>query len=377
MSTTATTDGLEDIVATHSQICDLDGKLGKLTYFGVDIHDLAKFSSFEETAYLLWHGRLPTKVQLEELKEQLCAQRSLPGPILELMRLLPAATSPMDVLRTAVSALAAFDSEPANRSAEANYQRAVRLTALLPTIVMNWESMRNGRDLVTPSSGDSHAANLLYMLTGKMPDAYATHVMDVALILHADHELNASTFAARVTAGTLADMYAAVTSAIGALSGPLHGGANEEVMRMLLRIGEVSKTEPFIREALEKKQRVMGFGHRVYRTEDPRATHLRSMSKEMGERAGDTRWYEMSRIIEAQVKAQKRLNANVDFYSASVYYTLGIPIDQDTPIFACSRITGWTAHILEQYANNRLIRPRAEYSGPKVAPYLPIEQRQA
>ncbi|HLZ57138.1 MAG TPA: citrate synthase [Ktedonosporobacter sp.] len=376
MSTT-TTDGLEDIVATHSQICDVDGKLGKLTYFGVDIHDLANFSSFEETAYLLWHGHLPTKTQLEELTEQLYAQRTLPGPILDLMRLFPTTTLPMDVVRTTVSALAAFDPDPSNRSAEANYQRAIRLTALFPTIVTSWESIRHGREPVAPLPGSAHAANLLYMLTGSIPDAYTTHVMDVALILHADHELNASTFAARVTAGTLADMYASVTSAIGALSGPLHGGANEQVMRMLLQIGEVNKAEAFIRDALEKKQRIMGFGHRVYRTEDPRATHLRAMSQELGIRANDTRWYEMSHIIEGAVKTQKGLNANVDFYSASVYYMLGIPIDQDTPIFACSRISGWTAHILEQYANNRLIRPRAEYSGPKVTPYVPIGQREA
>ncbi|HZR42865.1 MAG TPA: citrate synthase [Ktedonobacteraceae bacterium] len=373
MSTT--TAGLEDVVATNSRICDIDGKLGKLTYYGVDIHDLAEHSSFEETAYLLWHGALPTQSQLEEVKMQLCANRALPGRIIDLMRLLPVTTSPMDVLRTTVSALSAFDSDLQDKSAEANYRRAIRLTAMFPSIVTSWEHIRNGREPLAPLPDNTHAANFLYMLTGKMPNDYSTHVLDVALILHADHELNASTFAARVTAGTLADMYAAITSAICALSGPLHGGANEQVIRMLMRIGEVDKAQAYIEGALERKERIMGFGHRVYRTEDPRASHLRVMSEELGKRGNDTRWYEMSRTIEQSVKASKGLNANVDFYSASVYYMLGIPIDLDTPVFACSRISGWSAHVLEQLANNRLIRPRAEYVGPKVTPYVLIEQR--
>ncbi len=370
-----TTDGLEDVVALHSYICDLDGKLGKLTYFGVDIHDLARYSSFEETAYLLWHGALPTRAQLEELKEQLCANRVLPEQVLELMRLLPTTTSPMDVLRTTVSAVSSFDPDAGDTSAAANHRRAIRLTAMMTTIVADWEQMRNGREPVAPLADGDHATNFLYMLKGKMPDAYDAHVVDVVLILHADHELNASTFAARVTAATLAGMFAAISAAIAALSGPLHGGANEQVMRMLLRIGEVSQAEPYIQGALERKERIMGFGHRVYRTEDPRATHLRAISEELGKRTGDSRWYQISRIIEQYVKEHKGLNANVDFYSASVYYMLGIPIDLDTPVFACSRISGWTAHVLEQYANNRLIRPRAEYIGPKVTEYVPIEQR--
>ncbi|HVB21752.1 MAG TPA: citrate synthase [Ktedonobacteraceae bacterium] len=370
-----TTDGLEDIVATHSHICDLDGKLGKLTYFGVDIHDLARHSSFEETAYLLWHGVLPTQAQLEEVKTQLQANRTLPDRVIELMRLLPPATIPMDVLRTTVSVLSAFDPDAGDRSSDANHRRAIRLTAQFPTIITSWNHIRNGRELVAPLPNESHATNFLYMLTGEMPDSYTAHVLDVALILHADHELNASTFAARVTAGTLADMYAAITSAIGALSGPLHGGANEQVIRMLLRIGSVDNAEPYISNAINNKERIMGFGHRVYRTEDPRATHLRAMSEELGKRAGDTRWYEISRIVEDYIKEHKGLYCNVDFYSASVYYIMGIPIDLDTPIFASSRIAGWTAHVLEQYANNRLIRPRAEYIGPKVTEYVAIEQR--
>ncbi len=373
MSTTI--DGLEDIVATHSRICDLDGKLGKLTYVGVDIHDLAQHSSFEETAYLLWNSVLPTQTQLDEVKEQLCASRALPPRLIDLMWLLPTTSTPMDVLRTCVSALSTFDADSHNTSHAANYQRAVHLTAVIPTIVAAWDNIRNGREPIAPLPDGDHATNLLYMLSGKMPDAYTSHGLDLALILHADHELNASTFAARVTAGTLADVYAAITSAIGALSGSLHGGANEQVIRMLLRIGDVSNAESYIHDALERKERIMGFGHRVYRTEDPRATHLRAMSEELGKRTNDTRWYEMSRIIEKYVKEHKGLNANVDFYSASVYYMMGFPIDLDTTIFACSRVAGWTAHVLEQYAHNRLIRPRAEYIGPKVTEYVPIEKR--
>jgi citrate synthase len=373
MSTT--TEGLEDIVATHSRICDLDGKLGKLTYFGVDIHDLAHYSTFEETAYLLWHGILPTRAQLEEVQQQLRANRVLPDRILGLMRLLPTTTPPMDVLRTTISALSAFDSNLQDKSRAANEQRAIRLTAVTPTLIASWDAIRNGREPVAPLSGNTHAANFLYMLTGQMPDPYAAHVLDTALILHADHELNASTFAARVTAGTLADLYAAITAAISALSGPLHGGANEQVIRMLLRIGEVSKAEEYIDDALSRKERIMGFGHRVYRTDDPRATHLRAMSQELGTRKNDLRWYDISRKVEECMQNRKHLYANVDFYSASVYYMLDIPIDLDTPIFASGRIAGWTAHVLEQYDNNRLIRPRAEYVGPKVTEYVPLEQR--
>jgi len=370
-----TTDGLEDIVAAHSHICDLDGKLGKLTYSGVDIHDLARHSSFEETAYLLWHGVLPTRRQLEELQAQMQASRALPDRIIELMQLLPTTTTPMDVLRTTVSALSSFDPEPSDKSPSANLRRALHLTSVLGTIVASWEHIRNGRKPVAPLPDHNYATNFLYMLKGKMPDEYTAHVLDTALILHADHELNASTFAARVTAGTLADVYAAITSAIGTLSGPLHGGANEQVINLLMRVGSIDNAEPYIQGALERKERIMGFGHRVYRTEDPRATHLRVMSEELGKRTGDSRWYEMSRIIEDYVKEHKGLYCNVDFYSASVYYMLGIPTDMDTPIFACSRVSGWTAHVLEQYSNNRLIRPRAEYVGPKVTEYVPIGQR--
>ncbi len=373
---TTSTDGLEDIVATHSRICDLDGKLGKLTYFGIDIHDLARYSTFEETAYLLWQGQLPTQKQLATVTEQLRALRPLPDGVIDLLRLLPPRTAPMDVLRTAVSALSAFDENVQDKSAEANFQRAIHLTAVLPTIVSAWEHIRNGREPIQPLADGSHATNILYLLTGKIPDEETARVLDIALILHADHELNASTFAARVTAATLADVYSAITSAIGTLSGPLHGGANEQVIRMLLRIGELDKAQDYIKDALLRKERIMGFGHRVYKTEDPRATHLRQLSHDMGERYNDTRWYDISRVVEQTVKEQKGLYPNVDFYSASLYYVLGIPIELDTPLFACSRVAGWTAHVLEQYAHNRLIRPRAEYEGPRNNTYIPIEQRQ-
>lgn len=373
MSTT--TAGLEDVVATQSHICDLDGKLGKLTYFGVDIHDLARFSTFEETAYLLWHGSLPTRAQLEATQQQLCEQRALPSQVFALLRSLPTTTPPMDVLRTTVSVLSSFDQTGNDHSTEANHARAIRLTAVFPTIIASWEQIRNGREPVAPLPDQSHATNFLYMLRGSMPDEYSARSLDIALVLHADHELNASTFAARVAAGTKADMYAAVVAALCTLSGPLHGGANEQVMRTLLRMDTVDNVEPYLKDALARKERIMGFGHRVYRTEDPRATHLREMSREMGERAHETKWYEMSRRMEEYMKANKHLNPNVDFYSASVYYTMGFPVDLDTPIFASSRIAGWTAHILEQYANNRLIRPRADYIGPKVTEYIPIDQR--
>ncbi len=367
--------GLEEVIAASSSICELNGKEGKLSYFGIDIHDLAQHSTFEETTYLLWHGKLPTKSQLEQFTGQLHASRALPDEVLALMRSFPRTARPMDVLRTVVSTLGLYDPDAGDESQEANIRKATRLTAQLPTIVASAERLRNGQNVVAPRADLSQAANFLYMLTGQEADPYNVRVMDLALILHADHEFNASTFAARVTAATLADMYSAITSALGALSGPLHGGANEQVMRMLLRIGSVDNVESYLEQALARKEKIMGFGHRVYRTEDPRATHLRRTSHDLGERAGDTKWFDMSRKVELYINEHKHLNANVDFYSATTYYQIGIPIDLFTPIFACSRISGWTAHVLEQYANNRLIRPLAHYSGPTNISYTPIDQR--
>jgi len=369
--------GLEDVVAATSSICYLDGNRGVLAYFGYDIHDLAK-GTFEETCYLLWHGRLPTRAELGDLQSQLAAARPLSESILRLMKQLPASDG-MDMLRTLTSALGQYDPEANDNSPQANGRKAVRLTAQLASLVATYGRLQAGGGPIQPDPALSHAANFLYMLKGERPNALATRAFDIALILHADHELNASTFAGRVAAATLTDLYSAIVGAIGALKGPLQGGANAEVMKMLIEIGPEASPERVdeaIRAKLAKKIKIPGFGHRVYRTEDPRATHLRQMSKELGERAGNTRWFEMSRRIETLVTGEKTLYANVDFYSASTYYTLGIPIDLFTPIFAVSRVSGWTAHCLEQYANNRLIRPRTDYIGPPYPQrYLPLEQR--
>jgi citrate synthase len=370
--------GLEDVVAASSAICYLDGDRGVLAYYGYDIHDLARGASFEEVCYLLWHGRLPNRAELGDLQSQLAAARPLSEAVLRLMKQLPPSDG-MDMLRTLTSALGQYDPEAADNSQAANYRKAVRLTAQLGSLVATYGRMQAGGGPIQPDPALGHAAKFLYMLTGTRPSALSTHAFDVALVLHADHELNASTFAARVAAATLTDLYSAVVGAIGALKGPLHGGANADVMRLLIEIGPDAPPERIddaIRGKLAKKIKIPGFGHRVYHTEDPRATHLRRMSKELGERAGNTRWFEMSQRIETLVKSEKKLNPNVDFYSASTYYTLGIPIDLFTPIFAVSRISGWTAHCLEQYANNRLIRPRTDYIGPEYPQaVLPIEQR--
>jgi citrate synthase len=367
--------GLEDTVATSSAICYLDGDRGVLAYCGYDIHDLAKHATFEEVCFLLWHRRLPTRAELGDLQSQLVAARPLPEPILRLIRQLPSGNA-MDLLRTLTSALGHYDPDAADNSQPANDRKAVRLTAQIGSLVAALGRIGAGHGPIAPDPVLSHAANFLYMLTGERPSALATRAFDVALILHADHELNASTFAARVAAATLTDIHSAIVAAIGTLKGPLHGGANADVMRLLLEISAVEKVEEVIRAKLARKEKIPGFGHRVYHTEDPRATHLRQMSRELGQRAGQPIWYEMSQRIEALVKSEKKLNANVDFYSASTYYALGIPIDLFTPIFAVSRISGWTAHVLEQYANNRLIRPRAEYIGPEYPQrYVALESR--
>jgi citrate synthase len=370
--------GLEDTVATTSAICYLDGDRGVLAYCGYDIHDLARHATFEEVCYLLWHRRLPTRSELGDLQSQLVAARALPEAVLRGIRTLPPGDS-MDALRTLTSLLAHYDPDASDNSPQANYRKAVRLTAQLGSLVATMGRMNAGSGPIAPDPVLGHAANFLYMLTGERPSGLATRAFDVALILHADHELNASTFAARVIAATLSDMHSAIVGGIGALKGPLHGGANAEVMKMLLQIGKdapVEKAEEVVRAKLARKEKIPGFGHRVYHTEDPRATHLRQMSKDLGQRTGETIWYEMSQRIEALVRAEKKLYPNVDFYSASTYHALGIATDLFTPIFAVSRISGWTAHVLEQYANNRLIRPRADYVGPEYPQrYLPVESR--
>jgi citrate synthase len=356
--------GLEDVIAGESSICYIDGDKGILAYRGYNIHELATHSTFEETCYLLWFGRLPKQAELDDLSGKLSAGRALPGPVIDAIKRMPQKAVPMEVLRTAVSMLSMYDAEAEDMSPEANLRKSIRLTAQTPTIVAAFHRIRNGHEPVAPRPDLNHAANFAYMLNGTPPNDTVARALDIALILHADHEWNASTFAARVTAATLSDIYSAVTSAIGALKGPLHGGANEAVMRMLLQIGDVSKVDAYIQEMFAARKKIPGFGHRVYHTEDPRATHLRRMSREACERAGQSRWYDISARIEQIVKTEKKLNANVDFYSASTYYVSGMPIDLFTPFFAVSRMSGWTAHILEQYSNNRLIRPRAEYAGP-------------
>ena len=367
--------GLRGVAAASSSISDVNGEKGELIYQGYNIHDLARHSTFEEVIFLLWNKRLPNRAELSALEQSLRASYAVPNSLIDLMKQFPREADPVDVLRTAVSTLEFYDPNARDISRETSIKTAIKLTAQFPTIVAASDRIRRGLEPVPPAASMNIAANFLYMLRGEQPSERDAHIFDVCLILHADHELNASTFTARVVAGTLAGMYASVTAAIGALSGPLHGGANTNAMNTLLKIGAVENVESFIKEALAHKRKIMGFGHAVYKTEDPRATHLRQFSKEMGEAAGDTKWYEMSRKVEEVMMREKGLYPNVDFFSASTYYMMGIPLDLYTPIFAVSRISGWTGHILEQYADNKLIRPRAEYIGPRDLRYVPIAQR--
>lgn len=367
--------GLEGVVAGSTAICTVDGEAGRLIYAGYDIQELAEKASFEEVVHLLWYNQLPTKEQLAGLTEGLVNSRELPSEALDIIKAFPSYSLPMEVLRTSVSSLSSFDRNACYYSRHADMCKSVRLTAQIPTVVAAYQRVRSGKEPVAPRTDLGHAANFLYMLSGEEPDPVAVQAMDVALVLHAEHELNASTFAARVSAATLADMYSSITAAIGTLSGPLHGGANQAVIEMLTEIGSKENAEEYIRSALEQKKKIPGFGHRVYKTEDPRATYLRRMSKELGELTGDTKWYEMSQVLEQVMLTEKNIRPNVDFYSASVYHVLGIPADLFTPIFAVSRIAGWTAHVMEQYANNRLIRPRAEYIGDMDRKFVPIEER--
>ena len=369
--------GLEDVVAATSSICYLDGDRGVLAYYGYDIHDLARGATFEEVCYLLWHGRLPQRAELGDLQSQLVAGRQLEEPILRLMKQLPASDG-MDSLRTLTSALGQYDRDAADSSPQANYRKAVRLTAQIASLVATYGRMQQGSGPIQPDPGLGHAANFLYMLTGNRPSALSTRAFDIALVLHADHELNASTFAARVAAATLTDIHSAIVAGICALKGPLHGGANAEVMKMLLDFGASAtpeKVEATIREKLARKEKIPGFGHRVYHTMDPRAVHLRQLSKDLGKRSGQPHWVDMSERIEALVKGEKKLNPNVDFYSASMYYTLGIPIDLYTPIFAVSRMSGWTAHVLEQYTCGSCRRTWASGPGRRTGSRCPSASR--
>jgi citrate synthase len=367
--------GLQGVVAAPSGICFIDGNAGRLVYRGYEITDLVGQVTFEETAFLLWDEKLPNAKELSSLRSQLGESANLPAHVNAVLQALPAKTQPMDALRTACSALSSIDPDLENNDHDANRRKAVRLTAQLPTIVAVFHRLRNGQQPVAPDTSLSVAGNFLWMMTGKKPHETVTRVLDAALVLHAEHGFNASTFAARVTAATLADMHAAITAAIAALKGPLHGGANQEVMELLLKCGDANAAEQKIRSMLANKEKVPGFGHRVYRTFDPRAHFLRKMSRELGEAAGNTKWYEMSERLIPILKDEKSLNPNVDFFSASAYYTMGIPIDLYTPIFAIARVAGWTAHVMEQHSNNRIIRPQDDYTGPFGLKVVPVGER--
>jgi citrate synthase len=367
--------GLRGVVAAQSAIGDVDGEKGILIYQGYDIHDLAEHSTFEETIFLLWNERLPSREELAALTAELRANYEAPAEVIEMMKAFPKDANPMDVLRTAVSSLDFYDEESHGTDRETAVKAAINITGQIGTIAAAWDRIRNGNEPIAPDHNLSIAENFLYMLRGEKPEADEARIFDVCLILHADHELNASTFTTRVVAGTLAGMYGAVTAGIAALAGPLHGGANTNVMKMLISIGDLEAVEGWVEKALEEKRKIMGIGHAVYKTEDPRATWLRRYSKQMADKKGDTKWYEMSQKIEQLMHDKKGMYPNVDFYSASTYYLMGIPLDLFTPIFAVSRISGWTGHILEQYKNNKLIRPRAEYIGKRDQKYVPIGER--
>jgi len=369
----STDSGLEGIVATSTSICSIEN--GVLAYRGYNIDDLAENATFGEVTYLLFYGDLPTKAQLTKLEAEIAEGGKVSAEAWKLIRQFPKNTPPMEWLRTAVSTLSFWDPDFADNSAEASLRKAIRLTGQTSTLVAGYDRLRNGKEPLDPKPGKGQAFNFLLQLWGKDPDETSVKALDVCLTLHADHELNASTFAARVTAATLSEMHSGVVSAIGTLKGPLHGGANEQVMIMLQKVGDPAKVEAWIRDALARKERIMGFGHRVYKNGDPRAPHLMRMSESLGKMKGEPKWFEMSKVIDAVVRKEKGLLPNVDFYSASTYHYLGIPTDLFTPIFACSRVTGWTAHVMEQLAHNRLIRPRAEYLGARDRKVGPIDQR--
>ena len=370
--------GLEDVVVAQSSICYIDGQRGQLVYRGYDIDDLVENASFEEVAWLLWHGDLPTQSELDGLKADLAHSMILPQHLLDLLHTLPFDANPMRVLSIGAGAMGTLDPAADDMSGPANNAKAVRLTAQLPLIMNAWHRISSDLEPIAPVVGESLAYNLLYCMNGEVPDEYAVQTMDAALILHADHELNASTFSARVTAATLSDLHSAVVSAINTLKGPLHGGANEAVMKMLEEIGDVDKAAAYVENAVKNKKKIMGFGHRVYKAKDPRAVILERMSEELGKRAGNTKWFDMTHAVEQAFQpkvAAKQLFPNVDFYSASAYQVMGIPHSLFTPIFACSRVVGWTAHLLEQYANNRLFRPSSDYIGETGRKYGPIGER--
>ena len=368
--------GLEGIVANSTSLSDVLGQEGILIYAGYDINEIAGNASFEETIHLLWHGELPNSAQLDSLCKKLRTSRELPQQVIDFLRNAPKNAGPMDVIRTAVSMLGLYDTSPKDESPEANYTRSISITAKIPVITAYFHRARNGLDLPPIRTDLGEAAHFLYLVNGTEPTAEAARTLDVAYVLHADHGMNASTFSARVTIATLSDMYSAITSAIGTLKGPLHGGANEGVIHMLQEIGSEDKVDAWVEEKLEQKKKIMGIGHRVYKVLDPRAPHLREMAILLSNQLGEPKWIRMSERIASIMKERKGLNANVDFYSATVYYSMGIPTDLFTPIFAIARTAGWTGHVMEQLADNRLYRPLSEYTGPAVGKkFQPIVDR--
>ncbi len=372
------TEGLEGVIATTTEICFIDGQAGKLLYRGIPIEQLAEHSTYEETSFFLLYGHLPTSRELGDFIRRLKSHRAVANEVFDIVRNLPKSAAPMSMLRTAISSLGHFDQDAEDDSLEKHYQRAEHLIAAFPTVAAGIQRIRKGLEPIAPDPELGHAANFLYMLNGERPTDYAARVMDVALILHAEHGFNASTFTARVIISTLSDMYSAVTGAIGSLKGPLHGGANERVMRMLMEIGSADRAEDIILQKLRNKDKIMGFGHRVYRALDPRAKILMQFSQKLAEQVGDTRWYDISKKIQEVMEREvghKGIYPNVDFFSASLYYYLGIEVEMYTPIFAVSRVAGWTAHVVEQLKHNRIFRPRSVYLGPAHMDYVPLDQR--
>lgn len=367
--------GLKGVVAADTMICDVDGDLGKLIYRGYNIHDLALHSTFEETAYLLFQGELPTAAQLAEFKATLIKHHELEPPILDFLKTLPKKTPPMTALRSAISMCGVYDELAEDNSPKANFEKSIRLTAEMTAIVAAIRRVADGKEPIPPRKDLSHAANFMYMLNGKSPSKDAEKAMDLILILHAEHGLNASTFAARVIAATLSDLHSAITGAIGALKGPLHGGANTEVLNTLMEIGRVDNVKPWVEATRAKKGKFMGFGHAVYKVEDPRARHLKELSRRLSLETGDPKWYEMSVEMERLIIEAIHKNCNVDFYSASLQHYMGIPGELFTCVFAASRIVGWSAHVLEQLADNKIIRPSSNYIGRAERSYVPMNHR--
>ncbi|HKK28243.1 MAG TPA: citrate synthase [Gemmatimonadota bacterium] len=367
--------GLEGVVVSETSLGFIDGEQGRLLYRGYDIHDLAENASYLETLYMLWNGDLPTRAQLDAFEEEISGNRGIPGGLVDLLGSLPEDANPMTAIQASVAALGSFDPQAADNDREAELSKAARLAAKIPTVIAAFDRIRNGEDPIEPNPDLSQAGNFLYMLTGEEPSEVAARALDTSLLLYLEHGFNASTFTCRVIASTLADLHSAIAGGVGALKGELHGGANEKAMRMILEIDSEEGAEAWVDEALDEHRKIMGFGHRVYRTEDPRATHLRRMSEELSEDLGDPKWHRVARRVEETMLDRKGINCNVDFYCGIVYYTLGIPLDLFTPLFAAGRTGGWSAHVMEQHGDNRLIRPRAEYVGPKNREFVPIERR--